>query len=65
MNGENFTILNRYSLHEGADPNGKLLHRMSEQQLLGWLRNRGFLDPEATEIITRIAVEGKATITMP
>jgi hypothetical protein len=64
MRGDRFTIVAGFKVYVG-DESDDPVNRLSEDQLLDWLRVCGFSETEARRIIKRVEHNGSMRITLP
>jgi len=65
MKGEKYKIVKGYKVFQLAISSDDPMDEPSEQHLFGWLRNRGYSEKEAGEIIKQVDENGESTITLP
>ena len=64
MTGEKFTIVKGYKTFQG-DAVGEPMDEPTEEHLFAWLRNRGYTDKQASQIIQQVDQNGLQVITLP
>jgi len=64
MRGDRYTIVAGFKVYVG-DESGEPVNRLNEDQLLDWLRVRGFSETEARRIVKRVEKNGSTRISLP
>ena len=65
MTGDKVTIVKYYKVFQGDQTVGEPMDEPTEQHLYGWLRTRGFSEPQARHIIEQADDAESVIITLP